>query len=62
MDWSATRSAKIYAQRYFPPEAKAQVQEMVAQEIAAFHKRIDGFDLDGPFHQSRGQEKLNTLY
>ena len=32
---------KIYAQRYFPPEAKAQAQAMVANIIAAFRKRVE---------------------
>src|SRR5579864_7889627 len=35
---------KVYAQRYFSPEAKAQAQAMVANLIAAFRKRIDGLD------------------
>jgi len=53
---------KIYAQRYFPPEAKAQVQEMVAQEIAAFHKRIDALTWMDPSTKAEAHEKLKTLY
>src|SRR3954466_8804410 len=53
---------KIYAQRYFPPEAKAIVQEMVAQEIAAFHKRIDALAWMDPSTKAEAHEKLKTLY
>src|SRR3954462_14830272 len=53
---------KIYAQRYFPPEAKALVQEMVAQEIAAFHKRIDALAWMAPSTKAEAHEKLKTLY
>ena len=45
---------QIYAQKYFPPEAKAQAQAMVANIIAAFRKRIDALVLDGPQDQGRG--------
>jgi putative endopeptidase len=53
---------KIYAQRYFPPEAKAIVQEMVTQEIAAFHKRIDALAWMDPSTKAEAHEKLKTLY
>ena len=52
---------KIYAERYFPPEAKAKAQEMVANMIAAFHKRIEA--LTGwILTKAEAQAKLNTLY
>ena len=53
---------KVYAQRYFPPEAKTIVQEMVAQEIAAFHKRIDALAWMDPSTKTEAHEKLKTLY
>jgi putative endopeptidase len=53
---------KIYAQRYFSPEAKAQVQEMVSNTIAAFRKRIDALTWMDPSTKAEAQEKLNTLY
>jgi putative endopeptidase len=53
---------KIYAQRYFPPEAKAQAQEMVANIIAAFHKRIDALTWMAPATKAEAHAKLNTLY
>ncbi|HKN25755.1 MAG TPA: M13 family metallopeptidase [Candidatus Acidoferrum sp.] len=53
---------KIYAQRYFPPEAKARAQAMVANLIAAFRKRIDALDWMDPATKAEAQAKLNTLY
>src|SRR5579883_432302 len=53
---------KLYAQRYFPPEAKAQAQAMVANLIAAFHKRIDALSWMAPATKAEAQAKLDTLY
>jgi len=53
---------KIYAQRYFPPEAKAEAQAMVANIIAAFHKRIDALTWMAPSTKAEAQAKLDTLY
>jgi len=53
---------QIYAQRYFPPEAKAQAQAMVANLIAAFHKRIEALDWMNPATKAEAQAKLSTLY
>ena len=53
---------KLYAQRYFPPEAKAQAQAMVANIIAAFHKRIDALSWMAPATKAEAQAKLDTLY
>ena len=53
---------KVYAQRYFSPEAKAQVQEMVSNTIAAFRKRIEALSWMDPSTKAEAQEKLNTLY
>lgn len=53
---------KIYAQKYFPPEAKAQAQQMVANIIAAFRKRIDALSWMAPATKAEAKEKLNTLY
>lgn len=53
---------QLYAQRYFPPEAKAAVQEMVANIIAAFRKRIDALTWMDPKTRAEAQAKLNTLY
>ena len=53
---------QIYAQRYFPPEAKAQAQAMVANIIAAFRKRIDALSWMAASTKAEAQAKLDTLY
>jgi endothelin-converting enzyme/putative endopeptidase len=53
---------KIYAQRYFPPEAKARAQAMVTNLIAAFRKRIDALEWMDPTTKAEAQAKLTTLY
>ncbi|MCU1285634.1 MAG: endothelin-converting enzyme [Acidobacteriales bacterium] len=53
---------KIYAKRYFPPEAKAKAREMVTNIIAAFRKRIDGLSWMDPSTKAEAQQKLTTLY
>jgi putative endopeptidase len=53
---------KVYAQRYFSPEAKAQAQAMVANLIAAFHKRIEALSWMDPKTKAEAEAKLSTLY
>jgi endothelin-converting enzyme/putative endopeptidase len=53
---------KIYAQRYFPPEAKAQADAMVANIIAAFRKRIEALSWMDASTKAEAQDKLTTLY
>jgi putative endopeptidase len=53
---------KRYAQRYFPPESKARAEAMVANLIAAFHKRIDALDWMDPKTKAEAKAKLGTLY
>jgi len=53
---------KIYAERYFPPQAKAQAQAMVANIVAAFRKRIDALDWMDPKTKAEAKAKLGTLY
>ena len=53
---------QIYAQKYFPPEAKAQAQAMVANLIAAYHKRLDALTWLAPSTRAEAQAKLDTLY
>jgi putative endopeptidase len=53
---------KIYAERYFSPEAKAQAQTMVANLIAAYRKRIEALSWMDPATKAEAQEKLSTLY
>jgi endothelin-converting enzyme/putative endopeptidase len=53
---------QIYAKQFFPPEAKATAQEMVANIIAAFRKRIDALSWMDPKTKAEAQAKLTTLY
>lgn len=53
---------KIYAQRFFSPEAKAQAQAMVANIIAAFRQRIEALSWMAPSTKAEAQAKLTTLY
>ncbi|MGP8245736.1 MAG: M13 family metallopeptidase [Bryobacteraceae bacterium] len=53
---------QIYAQRYFPPEAKAAAQAMVANIVAAFRKRIEALSWMDPKTKAEAQAKLTTLY
>jgi putative endopeptidase len=53
---------KLYAAAYFPASAKAQVQEMVRQIIAAFDRRIEALDWMAPATQAQAREKVRSLY
>src|SRR3984893_79417 len=53
---------QIYAQRYFPPEAKAELQAMVDHIISSFRKRIDALAWMDPKTKAEAQAKLTTLY
>jgi endothelin-converting enzyme/putative endopeptidase len=53
---------KIYAERYFPPEAKAQAQSMVANIIAVYRKRIESLSWMDPATKAEAEDKLSTLY
>ncbi len=60
--WLGDDVGQIYAQRYFSPQAKAQVQAMVADIVTAFRKRIDALSWMDPSTKAEAQAKLNTLY
>lgn len=53
---------QIYVQRYFPPEAKATAQAMVANIISAFRKRIEALSWMDATTKAEAQAKLTTLY
>ena len=55
-------AGKMYVERYFPAEAKARLQTMVANIVAAFHKRVEQLDWMAPATKKEAQEKLRTLY
>ena len=51
-----------YAKKYFPPEAKAQAQAMVANLIAEYRKRIKALPWMAPSTKAEAEAKLSTLY
>ncbi|HYX20178.1 MAG TPA: M13 family metallopeptidase, partial [Thermoanaerobaculia bacterium] len=53
---------RLYVGKYFPPEAKAQAQAMVANIVAAFRRRIDALDWMTPATRAKAKAKLETLY
>ena len=52
---------KLYAQRFFSPEAKAQAEAIVANLIAAFHKRLEAITWMAPATKEEALRKLGTL-
>jgi predicted metalloendopeptidase len=53
---------KLYAAKYFPPEAKAKAQAMVKNIIAAWGRRIDALTWMTPATKAKAKEKLFALY
>jgi putative endopeptidase len=53
---------KIYAQRYFSPEAKAAAEAMVSNIIAAYRVRIEALTWMAPATKAEAEAKLNALY
>jgi putative endopeptidase len=53
---------RIYAQKYFPPEAKAQGEAMVRNIVEAFRKRIDALTWMNPATKAEAKAKLSSLY
>jgi endothelin-converting enzyme/putative endopeptidase len=53
---------KIYVARYFPPESKQRLQQMVSNIVDAFHARIDKLDWMAPATKKEAHAKLKTLY
>lgn len=52
---------KLYVEKYFPPEVKAEADKMVRNIVAAFGQRIDGLTWMSPETKARAREKLATL-
>jgi endothelin-converting enzyme/putative endopeptidase len=52
---------KLYAQRYFSPEAKAQAEALVANLLAAFHQRLEAITWMAPATKAEAIRKLGTL-
>jgi putative endopeptidase len=53
---------KLYVKKYFPPQAKAQAQDMVAHLIAAYHKRLEALAWLAPSTKAEALKKLDSLY
>jgi endothelin-converting enzyme/putative endopeptidase len=53
---------EIYAQRYFPPAAKAEAQAMVTNILASFRARIEALAWMAPATKAEAEAKLETLY
>jgi predicted metalloendopeptidase len=49
---------RLYVARYFPPESKAKMQQLVADLRTALGERIDALDWMTPQTKSRAHEKL----
>ena len=52
---------KKYVERYFPPEAKASMQDMVKNLLAAMRETIQGLDWMSAETKARAAEKLATF-
>jgi endothelin-converting enzyme/putative endopeptidase len=52
---------KKYVEKYFPPEAKARVQEMVTYILLAMKETIEGLDWMGPETKKQALEKISTF-
>jgi putative endopeptidase len=52
---------KLYVTRYFPPSEKARAEAMVANEIAAFARRIDNLAWMAPATKAKAKAKLAAL-
>ncbi|CAN7505742.1 M13 family metallopeptidase [Pseudoduganella sp. LjRoot289] len=53
---------KLYVGKYFPPEAKAKLQQMVASIVQAFHRRVDKLEWMAPATRKEAHAKLDALY
>lgn len=52
---------KLYVQRYFPPQAKAQIEDLVHHLIESFASRIDGLEWMAPETKLKAKAKLAAL-
>ena len=53
---------KMYTEKYFPASAKAEIQTLVKNIIAAFRQRIDKLDWMSPETRAKAKAKVDTLY
>ena len=52
---------KIYAQRYFPASSKRDIEGMVKNILAAFHKRVEALKWMAPNTKAEALKKIDTL-
>jgi predicted metalloendopeptidase len=52
---------KLYVDEYFPPEAKAQIEELVAAEVAAFRARLEANSWMTAETKATAIEKLDAM-
>ncbi|HKC56261.1 MAG TPA: M13 family metallopeptidase [Vicinamibacterales bacterium] len=52
---------KLYVQRYFPAQARTQLQEMVSTIVAAFDRRLDALTWMSPKTKASAKAKLASL-
>ena len=52
---------KKYVEKYFPPEAKARMQDMVKNLLAAMQDTIEGLEWMGADTKKKALEKISTL-
>ncbi|HTK94721.1 MAG TPA: M13 family metallopeptidase, partial [Terriglobales bacterium] len=50
-----------YVEKYFPPAAKARIQDLVHNELLAMHDIIEGLDWMSPETKKKALEKLSTF-
>jgi putative endopeptidase len=51
---------QLYSAKYFPPAAKAKIEELVANLKVAMHERIKGLDWMGAETKAKALQKLDT--
>ena len=51
---------QLYSAKYFPPEAKAKIEELVTNLKAAYHARIEKLDWMGAETKKEALKKLDT--
>jgi putative endopeptidase len=52
---------RIYVERHFPPDAKAKMDELVANSMRAMRTRLENVAWMGPETRARALEKLSTF-
>ncbi len=52
---------RLYVAKYFPPESKARMDELVRNLLAAYRESIDGLDWMSPATKKEAQAKLATF-